>query len=81
MNTLKYKGFVGSVSFSERDNLFFGKIEGIDSLVNFEGDCVAELKQSFEDAVNDYLVYCEDNQLEPRKSHTGASDDRILQFV
>ena len=34
---LKYKGFVGSVAFSEEDNVFFGKIDGIDGLVNFEG--------------------------------------------
>lgn len=36
MNTLSYKGFIGSVGFSENDNVFFGKIEGIDGLVNFE---------------------------------------------
>lgn len=35
MNTLKYKDFLGSVAFSEDDNVFFGKIEGIDGLVNF----------------------------------------------
>ena len=29
MNTLTYKGYIGSVSFSEKDNVFFGKIEGI----------------------------------------------------
>ena len=28
MNTLTYKGYIGSVSFSEKDNVFFGKIEG-----------------------------------------------------
>ena len=37
MNTLTYKGYIGSVSFSEKDNVFFGKIEGINGLVNFEG--------------------------------------------
>lgn len=35
MNILKYKGFIGSVAFSEADGVFFGKIEGIDGLVNF----------------------------------------------
>ena len=29
MNTLKYKGYVGSVAYSEPDLVFFGKIEGI----------------------------------------------------
>lgn len=37
MNTLKYKDFTGSVAFSEADGVFFGKTEGIDGLVNFEG--------------------------------------------
>lgn len=37
MNTLKYKDFIGSVAFSEADNVFFGKIEGIDGLIYFEG--------------------------------------------
>ena len=41
MNTINYKGFMGSVNFSEKDNVFFGKIEGIDGLVNFEGESVA----------------------------------------
>ena len=40
MNTLKYKDFIGSVAFSEADNVFFGKIEGIDGLVNFEGESI-----------------------------------------
>ena len=33
MNTLKYKGYIGSVAFSEKDNVFFGKIEGIHEAV------------------------------------------------
>lgn len=40
MNTLNYKGYIGSVAFSEKDNVFFGKIEGINGLVNFEGESV-----------------------------------------
>ena len=43
MNSLKYKGFIGSVNFSEADGVFFGKIEGIDGLVNFEGASIKEL--------------------------------------
>ena len=26
MNTLSYKGFIGTVNFSEKDSVFFGKI-------------------------------------------------------
>lgn len=45
MNTLTYKGYIGSVSFSEKDNVFFGKIEGIDGLVNFEGKACGNLQR------------------------------------
>ena len=55
MNTLTYKGYIGSVSFSEKDNVFFGKIEGINGLVNFEGESVKELTEAFHEAVDDYL--------------------------
>ena len=54
MNTLKYKDFLGSVNFSEKDGVFFGKIEGIDGLVNFEGESVKELTEAFHEAVDDY---------------------------
>ena len=45
MNTLTYKGYIGSVSFSEKDNVFFGKID------------VKELTEAFHEAVDDYLAY------------------------
>lgn len=72
MNTLSYKGFLGSVSFSEADGVFFGKIEGIDGLVNYEGESVSELTQAFHEAVDDYVAYCEAEGKEARKSYTGA---------
>ena len=63
MNTLKYKGLIGSVAFSEVDNVFFGKIEGIEALVNFEGESVSELTNAFHEAVDDYLAYCAEERI------------------
>lgn len=77
MNTIKYKGFIGSVAFSEEDNVFFGKIEGINSLVNFEGDSVKELVASFHEAVDDYIAYCEEEGIQPHKSYSGTLNVRI----
>ena len=31
-NTMEYKGYIGSVEFSEGDGIFFGKVMGIRSL-------------------------------------------------
>ena len=58
MNTPTYKGYIGSVSFSEKDNVFFEKIEGINGLVNFEGESFKGLVEAFHGAVDDYLAYC-----------------------
>ena len=65
MNTLRYKGFIGSVNFSEEDSVFFGKIEGINGMVNFEGQSVQELTEAFHGAVDDYLAYCEEEGVQP----------------
>lgn len=77
MNTLKYKDFIGSVAFSETDGVFFGKIEGIDGLVNFEGESVAELTNAFHEAVDDYLAYCAEEGIEPHKSYSGSLNVRL----
>ncbi len=81
MNTLKYKGYIGSVAFSEEDNVFFGKIEGINDLVNFEGESVSELKSAFHAAVNDYVAFCEAEGKEPHKSYSGSLNVRITPEV
>ena len=54
---MRYKGFIGSVDFNEEDNVFFGNIEDIDGLVNFEGSSVEELEPAFHEAVDDYIAY------------------------
>jgi len=77
MNTLKYKGFIGSVSFNESDGVFSGRIEGIDSFITFDGTSIRELTDSFHNAVEEYLAFCNKNGIEPRKSYTGTLNIRI----
>lgn len=77
MNTLKYKGYIGSVAYSEPDKVFFGKLEGIDDLVNYEGESVMELTEAFHEAVDDYLIFCEEHNCKPEKSYSGSFNVRI----
>ena len=74
---LTYKDYLGSVHFNAEDEIFFGKIEGIDDLVSFEGKTVTELKKSFEDAVNDYKKLCKEVGKESEKSYKGSFNVRI----
>ena len=57
-STMEYKGYFGSMEYSEADNMFFGKVQGIRSLVSYDGATVAELEGAFREAVEDYLALC-----------------------
>jgi predicted HicB family RNase H-like nuclease len=59
-NTLKYKSYLGSVEYSNEDNCLYGKIIGIDDLVNYEAQSVEELKNNFKESIEDYLTTCKE---------------------
>jgi predicted HicB family RNase H-like nuclease len=77
MNTLLYKGYIGSVEFSSEDEVFWGKIEHINDLVTFESDNAHELKKAFEVAIDDYLKYCTEKNVEPEKPFKGSFNIRL----
>ena len=52
---MQYKGYVGSVEFSEADGLFFGKVLGIRALISYEGTSAAELVADFHGADTENL--------------------------
>lgn len=74
---LQYKGYYASLHFSSEDDVFYGKLLGIDDLVNFEGASVKELKKAFHEAVEDYLVACEELGKEPNKTYKGSFNVRV----
>ena len=76
-NTMEYKGYVGSVEFSEEDALFYGKVLGIRALISYEGTNAAELVADFHGAVDDYLELCAQSGTEPEKAYKGSFNVRI----
>ena len=54
---MEYKGYIGSVEFSETDEVFFGKVLGIRALISYEGTSAKELIEDFHGAVDAYLEY------------------------
>jgi predicted HicB family RNase H-like nuclease len=76
-NCLRYKGYAGSIEFSEEDAVFHGKVIGIKSLISFEGDSVKTITDDFHNAVDEYLAYCEDNGRQPEKPFKGSFNVRI----
>jgi predicted HicB family RNase H-like nuclease len=47
-NVLKYKGYIGSVHYAAEDRVFYGKVEGINDLISFEGSTVDDLEGGFQ---------------------------------
>ncbi|MBI4746597.1 MAG: type II toxin-antitoxin system HicB family antitoxin [Deltaproteobacteria bacterium] len=76
-DTMTYKGYIGSVSYSEEDEVFYGKIEAINDLIMFEGESVKELKSAFHEAVEDYLETCKQMGREPQKAFKGSFNVRV----
>lgn len=64
-------------NISTEDDLFFGKLLGIEDLVNFEGAPVKGLKKAFYEAVNNYLETCAELGKEPNKTYKGSFNVRI----
>ncbi len=76
-STIEYKGYVGTVEFSEEDAVFHGKVLGIRSLISYEGDNAQSLLADFHDAVDDYLLMCAEEGIEPEKAYKGSFNVRI----
>lgn len=74
---LNYKGFIGSVHFSADDNVFFGKLEGINDLVTFEGETVKELTDAFHYVVDEHIKDCERENIPAEKSYKGSFNVRL----
>lgn len=74
---LTYKGYFGTVNFNSDDDVFYGKIFGISDLINFEGSSVKELKESFEESLDDYLETCKALNKTPNKTFKGSFNVRL----
>lgn len=73
---MAYKGYHGSVHYSDEDQIFYGKIEFIRSLVSYEGNDVKSLRTVFEEAVDDYLELCEKDGKKPETPFKGSFNVR-----
>ena len=57
---MTYKGYVGSMKFSDADGVFFGKAQGVRSLISYEGETREALQADFRKAVDAHLELCQE---------------------
>lgn len=55
---ITYKGYKGKVTYDSDLKIFHGDVIDLKHVITFEGANSQEIKQSFQDAVEDYLEMC-----------------------
>lgn len=81
MNTMTYKGYAARIAYSDEDQCLVGHLAGINDVVGFQGESVAELRKAFEEAVEDYLATCEALNRPPQKPYSGRLMLRVAPEV
>lgn len=56
--SFQYRGYRGSAGYSAEDEVFHGKLEGIQDLITYESTSVKSLEEAFRDSVDVYLATC-----------------------
>ena len=76
---MEYKGYVASVEFDDSANVLHGRIvnSGPYPIAMFEATDVRELRREFERSVDEYLGWCEEDGVAPRKPVSGQLDVRL----
>ena len=77
MALMDYKGYHASIEYDANDQIFVGKVIGINDYVGFHGSSVDELKESFKSAIDNYLDFCERTGKSPEKEYRGSLNIRL----
>lgn len=64
---LEYRAYTGSVEYLEKEQLYRGKLVGIEDHVSYEGKSEEELAEDFQAAVDIYILLCRDAGKKPEK--------------
>jgi predicted HicB family RNase H-like nuclease len=76
-NAMSYKGYTARIEYDDEDGIFTGRIAGIGDVVGFHADTVADLRQAFHLAVDDYVETCAAVGKEPQKAYSGQVMFRV----
>lgn len=76
-NVLEYRGYQGSIEVSLEDDVLHGQVLHIVDLVTYEAQTPEGLRQAFEEQVNEYLAFCEEEGVSPDKPYSGTFNVRL----
>ncbi len=74
---LEYKGYHATIEYDAEDEIFVGEVFGITDSLNFHGNSIDELKNTFSQCIDNYLELCKKVGKNPDKEFKGTFNVRI----
>jgi predicted HicB family RNase H-like nuclease len=71
MSILSYKGFTAKIEVDLKAHILKGRVLDSRDAVKFQGQTVEEIKQAFQDLIDNYLKACAEVGKNPAKSFSG----------
>ena len=77
MNGMIYKGYAARIDYDGDDEIFAGRLAGINDVIGFHAETVADLKVAFHEAVDDYITTCAAIGKDPERPYSGQIMVRV----
>ena len=76
---MEYKGYVAAVEFDDSIDVLHGRIvnSGPYPIATFEATDARQLRKEFEQSVDEYLTWCEEDGVEPKRPFSGRLNVRL----
>ena len=68
---------MGKFGYEDGDDALHGTVVNIRDVIHFQGHTITELRQSFQDSIDDYLAWCAEEGRVPEKPYSGKFVVRV----
>ena len=76
---MEYKGYIATVEFDQSAETLHGRVinSGPYPIATFEATDARDLRGEFERSIDDYLSWCDEDGVQPRKPFSGKPNVRL----
>jgi len=68
---MTHKGYIARIDYDDRDDIFVGRVLGVNAIIGFHAETVGALRHAFQEAVGDYLASCAKLGKTPQRPASG----------
>lgn len=74
---MKYKNYIGHVTFDDEAGIFHGEVINTRDVITFQGTTVEEIQKAFVDSIEEYLAFCRSRGELPEKPFSRKFNVRL----